>query len=95
VCSRSWYVCAASKCFHALTCSELGEEDTRYAKGRDTRSPADTQHLCDPLSLYIYAKKSTIHYKGLHWYDGAFGLRSVMTRNVCYDTHRQQVIRPP
>lgn len=34
-----------------LICAEPGEEDTRCAQGRDSRSSTDTQYFCDTLNF--------------------------------------------
>jgi hypothetical protein len=39
-----------------LTGLEIGEDDTRYAQGRDTRPPAYAQHFFYPLNC-IYTER--------------------------------------
>jgi hypothetical protein len=52
--------CSACLCF-----TEIGEDDTRCAQGRDTSPPAHTQHLCDPLiAVHLPLEK----YKGIQQY---------------------------
>jgi len=55
VCIREVGMSRLSLCLtsFANTVSEIGEDDTRCAKGRDPSPPAHTQHLCDPLS-FVY-----------------------------------------
>lgn len=78
--------------------TEIGEEDTRYTKGRGTRPSAEKQHLCYPLSfVYLLSRKEIHTHLRVCAYSNfpiALCLLDVKNRTVCCYATDEQLMKP-